>query len=155
MNYDHLCPPCTAGDIKIGDVVLLKGRPCKIVNLTKSKTGKHGSAKCKMDGLCVLTGQKFCEVEPAHQKMRYAVVQDGSYMLCYANARTKQLSLLDDNGATYEYDVHEKEEELFQQLLDENDHECISITLKRAPVLMKEDITVQEHFVNYKHVGGQ
>lgn len=27
--------------------VLLKGRPCKIVNMTTSKTGKHGHAKVK------------------------------------------------------------------------------------------------------------
>jgi len=34
---DVLCPPVLAGDIKKGDIVLLKGRPCKITNISVSK----------------------------------------------------------------------------------------------------------------------
>jgi hypothetical protein len=35
----------TAGNVAIGQIVLINGRPCKVVQRTSSKTGKHGSAK--------------------------------------------------------------------------------------------------------------
>lgn len=34
-----------AGQLKVGDFVLIRGRPCKIIAISKSKTGKHGSSK--------------------------------------------------------------------------------------------------------------
>jgi len=152
---DHLCPPCTAGEIKKGDIVLLKGRPCKIVNVTKSKTGKHGHAKCKMDGLCVISNQKICEVQPAHQNMQRAIVQDEEYLLLHADQTNRQLSLLDEECHTYEYDVRTEEHELFEQLIDEmmlieGGSDCIMIILKRAPLQDGNDIIVHEGFSQFK-----
>jgi len=34
---DKWCPPIEAGDIKKGDIILLKGRPVKITNISVSK----------------------------------------------------------------------------------------------------------------------
>ncbi len=47
-----------ASAVKKGDVVLLKKRPCKILETTTSKTGKHGSAKTHLMGLDVVSGKK-------------------------------------------------------------------------------------------------
>jgi hypothetical protein len=36
-EHDIVCPPVLAGDVKKGDIVLLKGRPCKITNISVAK----------------------------------------------------------------------------------------------------------------------
>ena len=41
--------PAQAGTIKKGSHVLLKGKPCKVVDVSTSKTGKHGHAKAHFD----------------------------------------------------------------------------------------------------------
>jgi translation initiation factor 5A len=49
-----------ASAVRKGDIVLLKGtHPCKIVEMSTSKTGKHGSAKVHLVGLDIFTGKKL------------------------------------------------------------------------------------------------
>lgn len=38
--------------------VMLKGRPCKIVEMSTSKTGKHGHAKVHLIGIDIFTNKK-------------------------------------------------------------------------------------------------
>merc|ERR1711934_607252 len=37
--------PIRAGEVRKGGYVMLKGKPCKVVEVSISKTGKHGHAK--------------------------------------------------------------------------------------------------------------
>merc|ERR1711939_624788 len=39
--------PIRAGEVRKGGYVMLKGKPCKVVEVSISKTGKHGHAKAK------------------------------------------------------------------------------------------------------------
>ncbi|KAM5530851.1 hypothetical protein V8D89_015495 [Ganoderma adspersum] len=39
--------------------VVMKGRPCKIVDMSTSKTGKHGHAKVHLVGIDIFTGKKL------------------------------------------------------------------------------------------------
>merc|ERR1719337_217753 len=43
--------PQQAGDLKKGGYVMIKEHPCKIVELSSSKTGKHGHAKVHFVGI--------------------------------------------------------------------------------------------------------
>lgn len=46
MSYDKgKVKPTEAGSLKEGSYVIIDGEPCKVVEIEKSKTGKHGSAK--------------------------------------------------------------------------------------------------------------
>ena len=37
--------PMEAGQIRKGGYIVIKNRPCKVVSVSTSKTGKHGHAK--------------------------------------------------------------------------------------------------------------
>eukprot|EP01102_Stenamoeba_stenopodia_P009887 TRINITY_DN2933_c0_g1_i1.p1 TRINITY_DN2933_c0_g1~~TRINITY_DN2933_c0_g1_i1.p1 ORF type:complete len:170 (-),score=26.65 TRINITY_DN2933_c0_g1_i1:163-672(-) len=77
-------------NLKIGDYVVIRGRPCKIVEKTTSKTGKHGSCKAHITALDIFTHKKLeclvnstanCEV-PVITKADYQLidVQEEDYL---------------------------------------------------------------------------
>ncbi|MFP3484331.1 MAG: translation initiation factor IF-5A, partial [Caldivirga sp.] len=41
----------SAGDIKEGSYIMIDNVPCRVVEVEKSKTGKHGSAKARIVGI--------------------------------------------------------------------------------------------------------
>merc|ERR1712118_105565 len=41
---------------------MIKGNPCKIIEVTTSKTGKHGHAKCHFVATDIFTGKKIEEL---------------------------------------------------------------------------------------------
>ena len=45
-----------AGSLKKGDFIMIKGHPCKILEVTTSKTGKHGHAKANITATDIITG---------------------------------------------------------------------------------------------------
>lgn len=75
--------PTEAGSLKKNFVAILKGHPCKLMDIKVSKTGKHGHAKCNMTGICVLTGKKFNEVKPSHAPMFLARMDKHDYVFSY------------------------------------------------------------------------
>ena len=50
--------PMEAGQIRKGGYICIKGRACKVVNVTTSKTGKHGHAKCHFVATDIFNGKK-------------------------------------------------------------------------------------------------
>lgn len=53
-----LTVPCLANDLRQAGHAILEGRPCKIINIARSKPGKHGHAKVVVTGLDIFTGGK-------------------------------------------------------------------------------------------------
>ena len=45
--------------------VVIKDRPCKIVDMSTSKTGKHGHAKCHFVGIDIFTAKKLEDIVPS------------------------------------------------------------------------------------------
>lgn len=50
--------PQRASAFRLNDVLLIEQIPCKIVEMSTSKTGKHGSAKVNFTGLCIFSAKK-------------------------------------------------------------------------------------------------
>ncbi len=48
-----------AGSLHKGDFVMVKEHPCKIVNLTTAKVGKHGSCKVILSGVDIFTSRRY------------------------------------------------------------------------------------------------
>lgn len=77
-----LTEPIRAGEIKKGMIVILKDKPCKVIEITTSKTGKHGHAKASITGIDIFTGKKYQDVSPTSHNMTKPVVENKNYILC-------------------------------------------------------------------------
>ena len=44
-NNNEISHYIKASEVKIGDIIIIKGHPCKVVHVAKSKNGKHGQTK--------------------------------------------------------------------------------------------------------------
>ena len=74
-----------------------KGHPCKVTNVSTSKTGKHGSAKCNFTALDIFTGKKYEEIAPSSETVHVPVVKRVEYALVDIS-EDDFVSLMDDEG---------------------------------------------------------
>jgi translation initiation factor 5A len=61
--------------------VVIKNRPCKIVEMTTSKTGKHGHAKVHLVAIDIFTATKREELCPSTHNMNVPNVRRQEYQL--------------------------------------------------------------------------
>ncbi|CAN1313886.1 Eukaryotic translation initiation factor 5A-4 [Linum perenne] len=57
--------PQQAGTIRKNGYIVIKGRPCKVVEVSTSKTGKHGHAKCHFVAIDIFNGKKLEDIVPS------------------------------------------------------------------------------------------
>merc|ERR1712038_856371 len=81
--------------------VMIKGRPCKIVDMSTSKTGKHGHAKVHLVGLDIFTGKKLEDICPSTHNMNVPNVQRKEYVV-NDMSDDGYLDMMDDQGETRE-----------------------------------------------------
>ena len=58
--------PVTAHDLKKGGMMTINGRPCKVVDISFAKTGKHGHAKASITAIDIFNGRKMEDSLPGH-----------------------------------------------------------------------------------------
>ena len=73
--------PIQAGNLKKGDFAILKGHPCKVVEIRTSKTGKHGHAKANITGLDIFTSKKYEDSCPTSHSIDAPFVKRVEYSL--------------------------------------------------------------------------
>jgi len=93
--------PMQCSALRRNGFVMIKGRPCKIVDMTTSKTGKHGHAKVHLTGLDVFTGKKCEDLCPSTHNMDVPNVSRIEYSVIDINDEGF-LTLMGDDGQTRE-----------------------------------------------------
>jgi translation initiation factor 5A len=61
---ERMTKPIDVGSLRVGGYMIIDGEPCHIVDITKSKPGKHGSAKARIVAIGVFDDQKRQFVKP-------------------------------------------------------------------------------------------
>lgn len=70
--------PVELGSIKVGSFVMVENEPCKIVDYSKSKPGKHGSAKARVVAIGVFDGVKRSFVKPVDSNVEVPLIEKRS-----------------------------------------------------------------------------
>ncbi|EQK98007.1 Translation elongation factor IF5A [Ophiocordyceps sinensis CO18] len=111
--------------------VVIKSRPCKIVDMSTSKTGKHGHAKVHLVALDIFTGKKYEDLCPSTHNMDVPNVSRREYQLLHISD-DGFLSLMNDDGDTKDDvrmpdgEIGEKINKLFK--IDEKDTNVVILT---------------------------
>jgi translation initiation factor 5A len=85
-----------AGQIRKGGYIMIKGKPCKVKDVSVSKTGKHGHAKCKFSASDIFTGASCEELCPSTHSIDVPVVNKTDWMIQGLQDDTYVLLMNDD-----------------------------------------------------------
>ncbi|KAL2754578.1 hypothetical protein ACRALDRAFT_1042221 [Sodiomyces alcalophilus JCM 7366] len=123
--------------------VVIKGRPCKIVDMSTSKTGKHGHAKVHLVAVDIFTGKKLEDLSPSTHNMDVPNVSRKEYQLLDISD-DGFLSLMDDDGDTKDDvrlpdgEVGEKINRLFKEEEKDTNVVILSAMGEEAAIEAKE-----------------
>lgn len=97
------------GALRVGSYIILEGEPCKIVNYTKSKPGKHGAAKARIVAIGVFDEAKRTIVKPVSAQVDVPLIEKKTGQVIAMLPSAVQLMDLETYGIT-EAPLPEEEE---------------------------------------------
>lgn len=120
------------------------GRPCKIADMSTSKTGKHGHAKIKMVTYDIFTGNKLEMMSPSTHnvdvpnvtRMDYQVLSyhDGYLTILNGNAEEEDVKMTEGEGSAV---IQAKQLEIIEKF--ENGEQMMATVLKACGEEMVTD----------------
>jgi len=91
-------------ELKEGKYVMVDDEPCKVTKITKSKPGKHGGAKARVDAVGIFDGQKRSLMGPISQKVEIPIIDKKTAQVL--NVIGSSVQLMDmESYETFELDV--------------------------------------------------
>ncbi|MBU2559616.1 translation initiation factor IF-5A [archaeon] len=87
--------------LKVGKFVVIDGEPCKVTSMQTAKTGKHGHAKARVEGVGILDGQKRTLLAPVDAKVDLPITEKKSAQIIAFMGDQVQLMDL-ENYSTFE-----------------------------------------------------
>merc|ERR1739841_84449 len=122
--------PTQCSALRKNGFVMIKNRPCKIVEMSTSKTGKHGHAKVHMVALDIFTGKKLEDICPSTHNMNVPNVTRKDYQM--VNIDDGFAELMDDDGEPKD-DLKVPEDDIGKEVTQKfNDGEQFSVTVLSA-----------------------
>ena len=91
--------PVDVGSLRVGGYMIIDGEPCHIVDITKSKPGKHGSAKARIVAIGVFDNMKRQFVKPVDSNAEVPIIDKRMGQVFAVNPNGIQIMDLE----TYEY----------------------------------------------------
>jgi len=76
--------------------MMIKGKPCKILTISVSKTGKHGHAKCNFLAVDIFTGKKLEDMIPSSHGTSVPIVKRDDWEII--DIEGDELTLMDEGG---------------------------------------------------------
>lgn len=91
--------PTSAGSIKKNGFMVINGRPCKVVDYSTAKTGKHGHAKASITGIDIFNGKKMEDSLPTSHNVEVPNIKRTEWQAIAVDG-DGYLTLMNDKGET-------------------------------------------------------
>ncbi|KAH7642231.1 eukaryotic translation elongation factor 5 isoform X1 [Dermatophagoides farinae] len=124
--------PVQCSSLRKNGFVMIKGRPCKVMEMSTSKTGKHGHAKVHLVGLDIFTNKKYEDICPSTHNIDVPNVSRNDFQLIDVSD-DGFVTLMNDKGDTRD-DLRLPEAELGQKIREEfgKDDTTVIVTVMSA-----------------------
>ncbi len=98
-------------ELKEGRYVNVDEEPCKIVKITTSKPGKHGSAKANIDAVSIFTGAKKSIVGPVSTKVQVPMIDKRKGQVISIDEASNEIQIMDlETFETFTMPINEDHE---------------------------------------------
>jgi translation initiation factor 5A len=77
--------------LKIGRYVVIDEEPCKIIDITTSKPGKHGASKARLECVGMFDGVKRSMVAPVTEKCKIPMIDKRKVQILNIQGSTAQV----------------------------------------------------------------
>ena len=75
---------------------MIDGEPCKVLNMMKSKTGRHGSTKTRIEAEGIFDGKKRVIIKPGMAILEVPIIQKNTAQVISVTGNIAQLMDLKD-----------------------------------------------------------
>ena len=89
-------------ELKNGKLVVIDDEPCKVLNITKGKTGKHGAAKARIEAVSLFTGNKKVMIKPVDADCEMPILEKMTAQVVSVMGDRVQYSLFRLDGRRYQ-----------------------------------------------------
>ncbi len=83
-------------DLKPGAYVMMDGEPCRVTKITKSKPGKHGSTKARVEAVGIFDDKKRTLLKPTSASCQIPIILKKGAQVVSISGGTAQLMDLED-----------------------------------------------------------
>ena len=139
--------PAQAGTLHKGDYVMLKRHPCKVVEISVTKNGKHGHAKASIVGIDLFTGKKYEDSCPSLHSIEAPFVSRKDYQIADIGS-DGFITLISEDGTTREdlkFDDSEEDQQLKEKLQEQ-------LTNEKDVVLGVMVAMGEEKIIDYREI---
>lgn len=121
----------TIKDLKPNGFVLIDGVPCRVEKVDKTKSGKHGAAKARLDAIGLFDGRRRSIVKPADDSIDIPIINKKTAQILSLSGDKVQLMDLVDYSV-FELDIPEEMKGKLQQGAEISYYELVGIkTIKQ------------------------
>jgi len=97
----------TIKGLKNGHYIVIDGEPCAVSEVVKSKPGKHGAAKVRLEAVGLFDNKKRFILKPADTTVEVPIIEKRNAQVVTVSGATAQLMDLEDY-AMFEANVPEE-----------------------------------------------
>lgn len=94
--------------LKVGRYVVIDEEPCKILDITTSKPGKHGAAKARIEAIGMFDNVKRSMVSPVTEKCKIPMIDKRKVQVLNIHGETAQVMDM-ETYVNYELPLSENE----------------------------------------------
>jgi translation initiation factor 5A len=88
----------TMKGLKPGHYVIIDNEPCKVLKISLSKPGKHGSTKARLDAVGIFDNRKRSLLKPADAGVQLPIIEKKKAQVISVSGDFVQLMDLEDYG---------------------------------------------------------